>query len=333
MHHASAGLKETRGRANCSICGEFAAGRSIKARSGRDLTLWHCAACDFDFLTHDPSRDLASNKLDTSRLESAGLAIPTRERDFANGTAQSRPYIAEYMSDADRGSNILEIGCSWGYFLELVRKAGANPFGVEINPLRAQYVNNELHIPCDADLEACEARGVRFAKIFMFYVLEYLPQPVAYLQRLVDMLAEGGELVIVTPNLDDALKDLWRNEAFGRFFYDEHAINYLTPRAVDRMLCRLRKKSASVAIRQGYSFVNHVNWYLTDAPRTTGVVGGDRFIDQIAARLDSGAAEGNAERSELVSRLVALIRNFDADYRRILEDHRCGNQIRFVIAR
>jgi hypothetical protein len=75
------------------------------------------------------------------------------------------------------------------------------------------------------------------------------------------------------------------------------------------MLCRLRKKSASVAIRQGYSFVNHVNWYLTDAPRTTGVVGGDRFIDQIAARLDSGAAEGSTERSELVSRLVALIRN------------------------
>jgi SAM-dependent methyltransferase len=182
-------------------------------------------------------------------------------------------------------------------------------------------------------LEACEARGVRFGKIFMFYVLEYVPRPLAYLQRLVDMLVEGGELVIVTPSLDDALKDLWRNEAFGKFFYDEHAINYLTPRAVDRMLSRLRKRRASVAIRQGYSFVNHLSWYLTNAPRTTGIVGGDEFIAQITARLDSDPAEGGAERRELVRRLAKLIRDFDAEYRRILEEHRYGNQIRFVVTR
>jgi SAM-dependent methyltransferase len=318
---------------SCSICGEAAGGRPIKARSGKDLTLWHCASCDFDFLAHDPSGDLASNKLDESRLKSAGLDIPTRERDFANGTAQSRPYIDEYLTDADRGTNILEIGCSWGYFLELVRKAGANPFGIEINPLRARYVNDELHMPCDADLEACEARGVRFGKIFMFYVLEYVPRPLEYLQRLVDMLVEGGELVVVTPSLDDALKDLWRNEAFGKFFYDEHAINYLTPRAVDRVLSRLRKRRASIAIRQGYSFVNHVSWYLTNAPRTTGIVGGDEFVAQITARLDSDAVEGGAQRRELVQRLAKLIRDFDAEYRQILEESRYGNQIRFVVTR
>lgn len=317
---------------NCSICGESAASRPIKARSGKDLTLWHCTSCDFDFLAHDPSRDLASNKLDESRLKSAGLDIPTRERDFANGIAQSRPYIDEYLTDADRGTNILEIGCSWGYFLELVRNAGANPFGIEINALRARYVNEELHIPCDADLEACEARGVRFGKIFMFYVLEYVPRPLAYLQRLIDMLVEGGEVVIVTPSLDDALKDLWRNEAFGKFFYDEHAINYLTPRAVDRMLSRLRKRHATVAIRQGYSFVNHVSWYLTNAPRTTGIVGGDEFIAQITARLDAEAEHG-AEHGALGRRLAKLIRDFDAEYRRILEEHRYGNQIRFVVTR
>jgi len=111
-------------QANCSICGNHAASRPIRARGGKVLTLWHCASCDFDFLAHDPTRDLAANKLDESRLKAAGLDIPTRERDFVNGLAQSRPYVAEYLGPSDRGANILEIGCSWGYFLRLAGEAG-----------------------------------------------------------------------------------------------------------------------------------------------------------------------------------------------------------------
>jgi 2-polyprenyl-3-methyl-5-hydroxy-6-metoxy-1,4-benzoquinol methylase len=319
----------------CSICDERACDRSIKARSGKELTLWHCASCDFDFLAHDPSRDLAANKLDESRLQAAGLDIPTRERDFANGLAQSRPYVAEYLETSDRDAKVLEIGCSWGYFLKLVRDAGADPYGVELNTVRARYVSENLRIPCDVNLESCEARGIRFRKIFLFYVLEYVPEPVTYLQRLVDMLEQGGELVVVTPSLADPLKDLWRSESFRRFFYDEHAINYLTSRAVERMVAALRKRSAVIATRQGYSFVNHVGWFLTNAPRTTGVVGGDNFVREIVERLRPAGpiAEWDERRRALAGRLADLITNCDIEYRRVLEESGYGNQIRFVVTK
>lgn len=320
---------------NCSICDERAHERSIKARSGKELTLWHCASCDFDFLAHDPSRDLAANKLDESRLQAAGLEVPTLERDFANGLVQSRPYIAEYLKTSDRGVQVLEIGCSWGYFLKLVRDAGAIPYGVELNTVRARYVNENLRIPCDINLESCEARGVRFRKIFLFYVLEYVPEPVAYLQRLVDMLEPGGELVVITPSLADPLKDLWRSESFRTFFYDEHAINYLTPRAVERIVAALRKRSAVIATRQGYSFVNHVSWFLTNAPRTTGVVGGDNFVRDVIAQLRPAGviAEWDERRRALAVRLAELIASFDVEYRRVLEESQYGNQIRFVVTK
>ena len=319
----------------CPICGGPAAARPVKARGGKDLTLWHCAACDFDFLAHDPTRDLAANKLDDSRLKAAGLDIPTRERDFANGLAQSRPYVAEYLHAADRGRNVLEIGCSWGYFLKLAADAGTNPHGVELNTVRARHVNDELGIPCDTDLETCEGRGIRFRKIFLFYVLEYVPAPVAYLQRLIDMLEPEGELIVVTPSLSDALKDVWRNEAFHKFFYDEHAVNYLTPSAVERMIARLHKSRYTMLTRQGYSFVNHVSWFLTNAPRTTGVVGGDNFVADIVRQMESDPGEGgrSGPRADLARRLADLIVNFDAQYRRAIEEHRYGNQIRFVITR
>jgi 2-polyprenyl-3-methyl-5-hydroxy-6-metoxy-1,4-benzoquinol methylase len=315
----------------CSICSGEATSRPIKARSGKDMTLWHCAPCDLDFFAHDPSQGLAADKLDESRLKAAGLDIPAVEKDFMNGTAQSRGYVAEFLGAADRGRAVLEIGCSWGYFLELARQHGARPHGVELNAVRAAYVNERLGIACDASLEACEARGLRFRKIFLFYVLEYVPDPVAYLQRLVSLLEPGGELVLVTPNLDDALKDVWRNDAFGRFFYDEHAINYMTPVSVDRMMARVAGVKTSVTTRQGYSFVNHVSWFLTNGPRTTGVVGGDNFAAGILAQL-RGDAASDARRGELAARLATLISEFDAEYRRTIEASRYGNQI-WIVAR
>jgi SAM-dependent methyltransferase len=322
-------------RVSCCICGASASARLLQARGGKDLLLWHCAECDFDFQAHDPTPDLAANKLDDSRLKAAGLDIPALERDFANGLAQSAPYIAEYLSASDRGGNILEIGCSWGYFLKLVGDAGATPFGVELNRVRANYVSEVLKIACDLSLEACESRGIRFRKIFLLYVLEYVPDPLRYLQRLIDMLEEGGELVVVTPSLSDPLKDLWRNEGFKKFFYDQHAINYVTPRAVERMAARLRKHSSVTVTRQGYSFVNHIGWFLTGQPRTTNVVGGDNFVRDILTLLrpDKIAAGWDQARRSLATRLADLIAEFDGNYRRVLEEHGYGNQIHLVVTR
>lgn len=323
----------------CPICGAPASSRTIQVRSKKQMTMWHCAHCAFDFFAHDPTPALAADKLDESRLKAAGLDIPPVDKDFANGLRQSQPYIDEYLDASDRGRNVLEIGCSWGYFLKMTRDAGARPHGVELNTVRSDYVNAQVGIPCDPTLEGCEARGIRFKKIFMFYVLEYVPQPVGYLQRLADMLDDDGEIIVVTPNVIDGLKDIWHNEAFGNFFYDEHAINYLSPRSVDRMLERLKGVSASTATRQGYSIVNHISWFLTNAPRTTGVVGGDNFIRDIAERLNSGpsvapaAAGAEIDLGKAGHHLAGMIQEFDASYRKYLEKHRLGNQIRFTVSK
>ena len=294
------------------------------------MTLRHCAACDFEFFAHDPTASLAADKLDDTRLQAAGLDIPTVEKDFANGLRQSAGLIAEYIDASDRGRNILEIGCSWGYFLKLAQDAGARPHGVEVNRVRAGYVRDKLGMPCDGSLEECERRGIRFKQIFMFYVLEYVPKPVEYLQRLVNLLDDDGRLVLITPSLVDPLKDLWGNTAFGNFFYDEHAINYFSPLSVNRATDRLKAGKAVVSTRQGYSFVNHVSWFLTGAPRTTGVVGGDNFVRDIAGQLRSNRKPGQ---DAAAAHLAGMIEDFDASYKRYLESQQLGNQIRITVCR
>jgi hypothetical protein len=325
----------------CSICGAPAKSRTIAVRSGKEMTLWHCEPCDFDFFAHDPTASLADGKLDESRLKAAGLEIPPVEKDFANGLKQSQPYIDEYVGPGDKGRSVLEIGCSWGYFLQMCRDAGAKPYGVELNRVRTKYVNEKLDIPCDPTLEACEKRGIRFKKIFLLYVLEYVPNPVEYCKRLLALLDDDGEIVMVTPSLRDPLKDLWNSQAFGKFFYDEHAINYFAPRSVDRLIERVKGK-AKVVSRQGYSFVNHVSWFLTNGPRTTGVVGGDNFARDILAQMRAGEAvtggrptdAADAKKTEEAAiGLAKMIEDFDRSYKRFLEERRLGNQIRISISR
>jgi len=307
----------------------------VKVRSGKDMVLWHCNHCHFDFFAHDPTASLAANNLDESRLKASGLEIPSRDADFINGLKQSRPHIVEYITPEDSEENILEVGCSWGYFLKLVRDSGAVPYGVEVNPIRAKYVNDDLNIPCYPDIESCESSGIRFHKIFLFYVLEYIPQPVAYLKRLINLLMDGGSLVIITPNLNDAIKDLYFNEGFIHFFYDEHAINYFSFQSVEQIAKSLNKSNSLIETRQGYSFINHINWFLTKSPRTTNVVGGDTFVNEFTAPLrlrdPQYVSEWTPDHHLMAGELVNLIDEFDHNYRYILERYNYGNQIRIVI--
>lgn len=312
--------------ARCPICGGPASHSAISVRSGREMTLFQCPSCKFEFFNVDPTALLAANKLDQSRLQSAGLDIPALEKDFANGIRQSLPYIDEYVDSSDQGRNILEVGCSWGYFLQLLRKNGVRPYGVELNTVRAKYVIEELAIPCFTSLEDCEARKITYKKIFLFYVLEYIPDPVGYLKRLIQLLDGDGQVVLLTPSLTDPLKEIWNNQGFRRFFYDECAINYFSPHALRTLASGLPAREYRITTRQGYSFVNHVSWFLTDRPRTTGMVGGDYYVADIVNTLRAGT-------TALGTAIADKLEEFDRQYRQLIERDDHGNQIHCVIKR
>jgi 2-polyprenyl-3-methyl-5-hydroxy-6-metoxy-1,4-benzoquinol methylase len=311
--------------ASCIVCGKGAHGQETRVRSGRSLELFHCTSCDFDFFDFDPTANLAANKLDETRLKAAGLEIPTIERDFQNGIKQSIPHIQEYLDDSDVGRNVLEIGCSWGYFLKLAQDQGARSYGLEVNGIRAEYVKNTLNIPCEVDLASLAQSGTKFKKIFLFYVLEYLPDPVPYFKTLLSMLEDDGCIIGITPNVRDVLKDIWKNEGFNRFFYDENAIAYYSPKSMNKLFQSVDAKDFNLSTRQGYSFINHVSWHLTQAPRTTGIVGGDAFVPLILETLREDKEYG------LGPKLASLMTKFDEEYKTVIQDSEFGNQIRFVL--
>ena len=307
----------------CPICKKTSNISKIKVRNGGKMTLLSCARCEFDFFDKNPSKNFIDDFVEDSRLKSAGLDIPSVEKDFSNGIEQSLPQIEEYFEASDVNKNILEIGCSLGYFLKLLRDKGVIPYGIELNKKRANYVNKVLEINCAESLEEYENSGKRFHKIFLFYVLEYIQNPVGYLRRLINLLNEGGKIILITPNLNDFIKEGLQNVAFKNFFYDENAINYFTEKSIRKVVSALSVTKYKLHTKQNYSFINHLNWYLTNAPKTTGIVGGDNFLEEYSDKLNNELS--------FTSEIKQLMKNFDDAYKTILENHHFGNQIHLMI--
>ena len=186
--------------------------------------------------------------------------------------------------------------------------------------MRTKYVNEHLNIPCFGSLEECISKNIKFKKIYLFYVVEYVYDPLTYFKSLFSLLEDDGEIIFITPNLNDALKDIWLNEGFKNFFYDECAINYFTPKTLRNIFDQIDLSNPQIKSKQGYSFLYHVSWHFTNAPRTTGIVGGDAFMNDLQSKMNNSSVSISSE-------FYQLIDKFNNEYQSMLEQNDYGNQI------
>ena len=309
----------------CWICDQEADQIDTIIRGNSKRLMSVCTNCDFHFFIKkiDGTIDIIEDEVDKKRLQSVGLEIPDIEKDFANGVEQSKPLIEVFLKGCNIGEDILEVGCSSGYFLKSARDYGMNVYGVELNKLRAKYVEH-LGIQCRSSIEQYIDEGKTFDAIFLFYVFEYLDNPKKYILDLMRLLKNNGRIIIITPNLNDAIKNIYKNEAFINFFHDDCSIAYYSKLSIENLLDRLNLREVDIKIetKQGYSFINHINWFLNNKPKTTGIVGGDRFLEEMLLPLKT-----SFENSQLSQELITLMGSFDVEYKKVLEKYNLGNRI------
>jgi 2-polyprenyl-3-methyl-5-hydroxy-6-metoxy-1,4-benzoquinol methylase len=146
-------------------------------------------------------------------------------------------YIKKLVSGSLPVTNVLEIGCAYGFFGEVLKRhfktaytgldvvAEAIDYGREVLKL-GLFKGDYLERPGPADL---------FSDVFMWDVIEHLPEPDKFLQKVYRELAPGGRIYITTGDISALLPRIQGRN--WRMIHPPSHIHYFTR----KNLCRLIK--------------------------------------------------------------------------------------------
>ncbi|NTF33469.1 class I SAM-dependent methyltransferase [Rhizobium skierniewicense] len=124
-------------------------------------------------------------------------------------------------------SKVLELGCSHGSFVALLRQAGFDASGMEMSPWVVEFAQETFNIPMlVGPVENIELEAGTFDVIALMDVLEHLPDPVGTMSHALKLLKPDGILIIQTPQANDDMTYpalLESNSPFlEQFKADEH---------------------------------------------------------------------------------------------------------------
>ena len=155
-----------------------------------------------DFL--DPVSEI-SPEIDTSKLTS-------EESSYIETQLQAN--LQKFRNQVDvlkkrlplAKAKILDIGCGGGLFLSLLKREGAEVFGIELSDSRAQHAKArhglEIHKrPIESDFWQ-KGYPNTFDAVTLWDVIEHVNFPVETLQSAVNVLKQDGILLIDTPCRD-----------------------------------------------------------------------------------------------------------------------------------
>lgn len=117
--------------------------------------------------------------------------------------------IMRFISEAANacGTRVVDAGCGYGKYLKMIRSAGFDAIGVEINPaIIAQ--NRAAGLPC-MSAEEFEKSGETYDVILMAHIIEHFAPAdlVRFMDSYLDHLRPGGRLIVATPLGSDYFYD------------------------------------------------------------------------------------------------------------------------------
>jgi SAM-dependent methyltransferase len=197
----------------CIFCGKSA---EDIAWVENGFTGKHCS-CGLLYISPRPE---LGKILDSYNCFEANLRAQSRIRKEFIGRLNGRYRLKLLRAYLAQGS-LLEIGSGGGYFLDESRRAGFEPFGVELNSHQAKFIKDELGIRVESDpFSEVSFVGTDFDVICHFDVISHFYDPIAEFKRFNKRLNNGGVLFFETGNGGDLSKK-WL-KFIGHLQYPQH---------------------------------------------------------------------------------------------------------------
>lgn len=129
---------------------------------------------------------------------------------------------------------ILDIGCSFGEFLDIARKRGWEVNGVELSKFACKTSRNKFKLnPFNGTLEQAKYPSETFDVITMFEVIEHLPDPLNTLKECNRILKKNGLIIIQTGNVESLSAKIYGKR--WPYFLLGH-LHYFSKKTISKML-------------------------------------------------------------------------------------------------
>lgn len=115
-------------------------------------------------------------------------------------------------------AKVLELGCSHGSFVALLRQSGYDASGVEMSPWVVEFGQKTFGVPVAVGpIENLNIAQGSLDIITLMDVLEHLSDPAATLAHCLSLLKPDGMLLLQTPQFKDGMDYTALQESKGRF--------------------------------------------------------------------------------------------------------------------
>jgi len=201
----------------------------------RGWQLLRCQGCDLICLNPRPSLDdlacYRGYRYDAPRWDGKTY-LEHREDSIGNFTA-----MLLRVQRFQPSGRLLDVGCGPGFLMEVARRLGYEPYGVEVAEQGVAYAREQLGLQVEQGrFEETAYPESFFHAVMMSDLLEHMPDPVGSLVRAHRMLAADGviDVSLVNAGSEEALRDGDKWFALG---LPQHLFHF-TPKTLSETLSR-----------------------------------------------------------------------------------------------
>lgn len=214
----------------CDICSSK---NSYKIITISLFNLYRCENCKTVFVFPKPSHfDISRyNESRYNYSEEQDKAYLAKKEVLRNRAQKCINIISKYK----KSGYLLDIGCSYGFYLYEFKKKGFKVKGIDSAIKAVKYAREKLHLDViHSDFYNYNYGNNRYDVITLIDVIEHFSNPTKTIIKIKKILKKDGILVIQTPNYDSLISILTRNKWFW-LLIPEH-LHLFTPYSISYFL-------------------------------------------------------------------------------------------------
>lgn len=182
----------------CPNCGSPSTVRIFRRETTRAWYLARCNSCNQHFTDPHPTLDDIVSFYGDGYHEEL-LSVEMTRAAFGPKFQSYIDWIAPHLRP---GGRTLDVGCSTGLFPSLLKERGFAAEGLELNSRTAEFGRQQFGIPItNQPFETADYAASSFTLVSMTDVLEHSLSPIVTLQRVHNILEDGGHALITFPDI------------------------------------------------------------------------------------------------------------------------------------